>query len=60
VIRLDGPWEALSPDERYGLSVLLDASRLLVVDDPAADVVRLTVTDEPAPPPTPCRHPPSR
>jgi hypothetical protein len=53
VIRLDGPWEALSPDERYGLSVLLDASRLLVVDDPAADVVRLTVTDEPAPPPTP-------
>ena len=33
----------LSAGERYGLEVLLDLSRLLVVVDPAADVVRLTI-----------------
>ena len=31
--------------EQYGLSVLLDASRLLPVDDQAADVVRLVLRD---------------
>ncbi len=33
----------LSAGERYGLDVLLDLSRLLVVLDPAADIVRLTI-----------------
>lgn len=33
----------LSVGERYGLDVLLDLSRLLVLSDPAADVVRLTI-----------------
>jgi hypothetical protein len=35
----------LSAGERYGLDVLLDFSRLLVLSDPAADVVRLTIGD---------------
>ncbi len=33
----------LSAGERYGLDVLLDLSRLLILSDPAADVVRLTI-----------------
>jgi len=33
--------------ERYGLDVLLDLSRLLVVDDTGADTVRVTVADDP-------------
>jgi hypothetical protein len=37
----------LSAGERYGLDVLLDLSRLLVVLDPAADVVRLTIGASP-------------
>lgn len=53
MIRLDGPLDALTPGERYGLSVLLDASRLLVVEDPAADVVRLAVVEDDTSPPTP-------
>jgi hypothetical protein len=38
---------ALEPSLRYGLDVLVDQSRVLVVDDPAADVV--TVDIDPAP-----------
>jgi hypothetical protein len=34
---------ALEPPLRYGLDVLVDQSRVLVVDDPAADVVTLDV-----------------
>ncbi|MGH7613396.1 MAG: hypothetical protein ACREMW_05020 [Gemmatimonadales bacterium] len=41
----------LTAGERYGLDVLLDLSRLLVVSDPAIDVVQLTVGA--AKPPTP-------
>ena len=52
MIRIDGSLDALTPGERYGLSVLLDASRLVVVDDPEADVVRLAVTDDGTSPPT--------
>jgi peptidoglycan/xylan/chitin deacetylase (PgdA/CDA1 family) len=40
----------LSAGERYGLDVLLDLSRLLVVLDPAADVVRLTIGASTPPP----------
>src|SRR5205807_6534901 len=40
------PAGQLRPNEQYGLTVLLDASRLLPVDDPAADVVRLVITNE--------------
>jgi len=46
VIRLTAPAAQLRPNERYGLAVLLDTSRLLTVEDPAADVVRLTITNE--------------
>ena len=46
MIRLTTPAAHLRPNERYGLAVLLDASRLLPVDDPAADVVRLTITND--------------
>jgi peptidoglycan/xylan/chitin deacetylase (PgdA/CDA1 family) len=42
VIRLAVPPD-LTAGERHGLDVLLDLSRLLVVLDPAADVVRLTI-----------------
>jgi len=35
--------DRLKPIERFGLGVLLDCSRLLAVDDPAADVVRLSL-----------------
>jgi peptidoglycan/xylan/chitin deacetylase (PgdA/CDA1 family) len=38
----------LAPAERYGLEALVDLSRLLVVTDPAADVVQLEVVDAPA------------
>jgi peptidoglycan/xylan/chitin deacetylase (PgdA/CDA1 family) len=42
VIRPEVPPD-LSAGERHGLAVLLDLSRLLIVLDPAADVVRLTI-----------------
>ena len=44
MIRLNQP-EALSPLERYGVAVLLDLSRLLVVTDAHAEVVTLSVMD---------------
>lgn len=43
MIRLAGTFPELEPGARYGLDVLLDASRLLRVDDPTADVVVLDV-----------------
>jgi hypothetical protein len=46
VIRLATPLAHLRPAERYGLSVLLDASRLLPVDDTGAGVVQLLLTDD--------------
>ena len=47
MIRLAAPPD-LSPYERYGLETLVDLSRLLVVADPAADVVELRVADTPS------------
>lgn len=47
MIRVATPLQRLRADERYGLDVLLDLSRLLPVDDPAADVVRLELDDTP-------------
>lgn len=47
MIRLGVPPD-LSAGERYGLDVLVDLSRLVVVLDPAANAVRLTVVDGPA------------
>ena len=44
MIRLTLPAD-LAPRQRYGLEVLVDLSRLLVVADPAADVVRLEVVE---------------
>lgn len=46
MIRLELP-PGLSARERYGLEVLVDLSRLLIVLDPEADVVRLSVVDGP-------------
>jgi hypothetical protein len=36
---------SLSSLERFGLDVLVDLSRCAIVDDPAADVVRIAITD---------------
>ena len=36
---------SLSPLERFGLDVLVDLSRCAIVEDPAADVVRVAITD---------------
>ncbi len=47
MIRLATPPD-LAPHERYGLETLVDLSRLLVVADPAADVVELRVADTPS------------
>ena len=47
MIRLDVSRERLRPAERYGLDVLVDLSRLLVVEEAACDVVRLTVVNRP-------------
>lgn len=47
MIRLELP-PGLSARERYGLDVLIDLSRLLIVLDPQADVVRLSVVDGPS------------
>ncbi|HTD61532.1 MAG TPA: hypothetical protein VK679_12855 [Gemmatimonadaceae bacterium] len=41
---------ALKPSLRYGLDVLVDQSRVLVVDDPAADVVTLDIDPTPGAP----------
>jgi hypothetical protein len=47
MILLDVRRDRLRPAERYGLDVLVDLSRLLVVEQAECDVVRLTVTDRP-------------
>src|SRR5436190_1213997 len=47
VIRIATPVQRLRADERFGLEVLIDLTRLLPVDDPAADVVRLELDDTP-------------
>jgi len=47
VIRLNHP-ERLPPLEQYGVTVLLDLSRLLVVADEYADVVTVSVVDDAA------------
>jgi hypothetical protein len=45
MIRVEvGPY-ALGPAERYGLDVLIDLSRLLIVERAECDVVRLTVVE---------------
>jgi hypothetical protein len=44
---VDGPPD-LSAREIYGLAVLIDLSRLLLVLDPAADVVTLQIVERPA------------
>ena len=46
MIRLDPALKALGGAEQYGLEVLVDVSRLLPVDDPAADVVQAVVGPE--------------
>jgi hypothetical protein len=43
MIRVDASPEQLRPDERYGLEVLVDLSRLLVAEQADCDLVRLTV-----------------
>ncbi|MSR07496.1 MAG: hypothetical protein EXR93_10585 [Gemmatimonadetes bacterium] len=43
MIRLADSASHLEPLARFGLSVLLDSSRLLPVDDPSADVVQLSI-----------------
>ncbi len=48
MIRPPDTAERLPPLERFGLAVLLHASRLLPVDDPGADVVRLSLEREPS------------
>ncbi len=47
MIRAPGSTAALRPAEQYALDVLIDLACLLPVDDPAADVVRLEVTERP-------------
>ncbi len=47
MIRLGVPPD-ITARERYGLDVLVDLSRLVVVLDPAADAVRLAVVDGPS------------
>jgi hypothetical protein len=45
VLRLDPSLTQLAPEERFGLDVLVDQSRVLVTTDATADVVRLTVAE---------------
>ena len=47
MIRIATAVQRLRADERFGLEVLLDLSRLLPVDDSAADVVALELDDTP-------------
>jgi hypothetical protein len=47
MIRGPGSVAALRPPEQFALHTLIDLARLLPVEDPAADVVRLEVTDRP-------------
>ncbi len=43
--------DGLPPAERYALELLVDLARLVPVDDPNADVVRIEITDPPGKPP---------
>ncbi|MFI5206750.1 MAG: hypothetical protein ACHQU8_03405 [Gemmatimonadales bacterium] len=43
--------DGLTPAERYALELLVDLARLVPVDDPDADVVRIEITDPPGKPP---------
>jgi hypothetical protein len=45
MIRVDASPERLKPDERYGLEVLLDLSRLLVAEQAECELVRLTIVE---------------
>src|SRR2546428_5104969 len=47
MIRGPGSVAALRPAEQFALHVLIDLARLIPVEDPAADVVRVDVTDRP-------------
>ena len=47
MIRVDIAAGRLRPAEKFGLDVLVDLSRLLVVEHAECDVVRLTVVDRP-------------
>src|SRR5260370_39830844 len=47
MIRGPGSVAALRPAEQFALHTLIDLARLLPVEDLAADVVRLEVTDRP-------------
>lgn len=46
MIRLDGELQRLTNGERYGLSVLIDLSRLPLVESAAVDIVRLEISDD--------------
>jgi hypothetical protein len=48
MIRVDVDPEALRPNERYGLDLLIDLSRLLVADRAECELVRLTAADRPS------------
>lgn len=50
MLRLPGPAVPLAASERYALELLADLARLVPVDDPAADVVRVEVAEEPREP----------
>jgi hypothetical protein len=45
VLQFDSSAAQLTPEERFGLDVLVDQSRVLPTTDPAADVVRLAVSE---------------
>src|SRR2546425_9241326 len=47
MIRGPGSVAALRPAEQFALHFLIDLARLIPVEDPAADVVRVDVTDRP-------------
>jgi peptidoglycan/xylan/chitin deacetylase (PgdA/CDA1 family) len=50
MLRLPGPAAPLAASERYALEQLADLARLVPVDDAAADVVCVEVSDEPRDP----------
>src|ERR1043166_666301 len=52
MIRVPPAGTTLAPAERYGLDVLVDLSRLLPIEDPAAPVTEVLVAEEPRDPGT--------
>ena len=48
MIRIDIDRERLRPSQRYGLELLLDLSRLLVVEQADCELVRLSLLDQPS------------